>query len=394
MLRYTAVLLLLGVLVTGCETTPTDSIWDPDREALPTPTIDTVDPAEYWLAGVDEITITGSNFSSDPDDNLVYFDAQRASVVSASPNELVVRSPNYIAENAVLRVTVIGAREYSNELSYRLDPAVASQAGLGATEEAVAFTYHEGTLYASTTSGGIPSGVQALDIEARSAEQYAAPRAWRYTDLAYDDNTGDLYMARGTTPIIYRVPPGGGNDEVWLLRGGLGAVATVTVDDAGHIWAAGNNDEIYRVTQAQEVTPFPFDANVRAMVYANDALYLAAESGDVDGAWRIPLSATSEAGTPELLLDLGSEIGGSARAIEVASDGTVFVGTTAAEGIVQINPDGSWEPLHPGLLSPAIIALSYGEPSERYEGNILYALQEPVEGDNSILRLESLKQSR
>lgn len=389
-------LLIAFMLVSGCESTPGESLFDPDREAMPAPSIQTVAPAENWLAGIGEITITGSNFSPNPDENLVYFDAQQATVISASESELVVQTPAYIAENATLRVTTLGARDYSNTLTYRLDPAAAAQGGLAVSDQAVAMTYSDGTLYTSTTTGGLPSGVQTIDVAAGSAERYAAPRNWRYTDLVRNPETGDVFMARGTTPIIYRVPPGGGEDETWLLRQGLGAVATLTLDDAGYIWAAGNNPEIYRVDADQVVTPFPFAADVRAIVFAGGSLYAAATSDGVNGAWRIPLTSTSEAGEAELLLDIGAAVGGSALSIEAAADGTVFVGTDAEAGIVQIDPSGDWRPLHPGIIAPSIIGLSFGESSERYEGNILYALHDPAtQGEpNQILRIESLKESR
>lgn len=392
MLRYAAVL-LLGILIAGCEKTPGDSLWDPDRGTLPAPNVESVDPGEKWLAGVGVITITGSNFSEVPEENLVYFDAQRAEVVSASPTRLVAASPDYVAEDASFRVTVIGSREYSAEMRYRLDPANAPQPGLPQSEQPVSFTYHDGSIFASTLESGIPVGVRLLDIQSESSERYVNPRNWSYTDVAVHPGTGDLFMARGTTPILYRAPLGGGDDEVWLLRGGLGAVAAITVDDEGYIWAAGNNNEIYRVSQAQEVTAYPFDANVRAIVYANNALYLAATSGGIDGAWRIPVDASSAAGAPELVLDVGGEFGGSALSIEASSDGTVFIGTNTQDGIVQVNTDGTAAAMYPGLFSASVVGLAYGEQSESYDGSILYALHERTDEANQILRIESLKPS-
>jgi len=55
------------------------------------------------------VTILGSNFSSDPDANVVMFGSHRARCLSASPDKLIIQVPDYAdSANSTVKVTVGG----------------------------------------------------------------------------------------------------------------------------------------------------------------------------------------------------------------------------------------------------------------------------------------------
>lgn len=67
------------------------------------PTVTSLSPTQ--VSPGHSVTILGSNFSSDPDANVVMFGTHRARCLSASPDKLIVQVPDY-ADSANSKVTV------------------------------------------------------------------------------------------------------------------------------------------------------------------------------------------------------------------------------------------------------------------------------------------------
>ena len=67
------------------------------------PTVTSLNPSQ--LSPGHSVTILGSNFSSDPDANVVMFGTHRARCLSAAPDRLIVQVPDY-ADSASSKVTV------------------------------------------------------------------------------------------------------------------------------------------------------------------------------------------------------------------------------------------------------------------------------------------------
>ena len=164
-LRRRAVLLvivsvLVGNLITACDSGPAPSLYDPDRPSNADPIISSIEPSGFALAGVDIVTISGENFSSNPTDNLVYFDNTRADVLEAGLTQLRVRAPNTPGAELQIRVAILGAENFSNSSSYRLDAAAVDFASIAAFEEPFALTSDaSGNLYVSLNSDNRSVGV-------------------------------------------------------------------------------------------------------------------------------------------------------------------------------------------------------------------------------------------
>jgi hypothetical protein len=82
------------------------AIFVPDKPYPASPVIQSVTPANSAVAGVREITIAGSNFSTVADSNWVIIGGQRALIKSASANSLVIYRPPTFGTGLSLKVEV------------------------------------------------------------------------------------------------------------------------------------------------------------------------------------------------------------------------------------------------------------------------------------------------
>jgi hypothetical protein len=101
-----ALILLFVVFINGCADDPTASIQEYPSQNLPTPVLSTVEPSNQALAGITEITISGTNFSADSRNNRVYFNGIPGTILSGTTTQLVVKVPNVVADT-VMVISVI-----------------------------------------------------------------------------------------------------------------------------------------------------------------------------------------------------------------------------------------------------------------------------------------------
>jgi len=114
----------LMIVLAGCDKDDyPPSLYDPDYVSKGAAVINSVDPSALALSGVTVITINGANFSPVKDDNLVFFNAEKGTVLEATETTLKVRAPIYAADSVAMRVAVQGAVLFSNIWPYSLEPA-------------------------------------------------------------------------------------------------------------------------------------------------------------------------------------------------------------------------------------------------------------------------------
>jgi hypothetical protein len=370
-MRAAAALLPL-VLVVACDTGPAESVYDPDRQPLPDPVITSVAPDGAALAGVDEVTLTGQNFSSTPSKNLVYFGVDRAQVLSASPTQLVVLPKPVPAESVEIRVTVIGeevgAEHFSNAVSYRMDPAYTLFGSIGRVEEPVAIaTDDSGLLYMSLVSGGSSAGFKTISTEGVRADYAATAFQWRALAPGPD---GLLYAVRGIRAAFRFAQDGAQETFLALTPTNLRLVA-LTFDPDGNLWTGGDaTPEIIRIAPDKTVARFAFDGKITALEVFGDALYAVAEATEGYGVWRFPMDANRDLGAGQMVFDITAELGAgvASEAIAFAADGTMFLGTDRTNPVEVVYNNGSHETLYPGVLVPpdgvpasAVLDLAWGE---------------------------------
>lgn len=365
LLTYPAVVTLLLILAVGCDTTPGPTLYDEDRPFREDPVIAGIEPENAALAGIGTVTINGENFSEEPAENLVYFDDERVEVISASPTQLVVASPNLPGSGLSVRMSVVGSENFSNTVPYTLEPAVREVGDIADFEESFAITLDdEFNLYASIYANNASLGIlRILPDGTREVFSSAAVR-WDAIEFGPD---GQMYGVRNAG-AIYRFPQEGGEPQTWANTGNRAVRFTaLTIDENGIIWVGGRGGSIYSADAAGTLTAFPFEGTVRSLVEFDGDLYALAL---VEGEYTVTRLAINNGtlGEAEPYFNLTEAMGSSVIGLSLAAteDGALIVGTNADDPLVLVEPDGTHETFYPGLIDPPAISLAWGEGTTLY----------------------------
>ena len=378
-------IVLAAAALAACDVGDPGSLYDPDATDGPTPVISSVSPGGVVLAGIDEVTITGQNFSPVPTENTVLFEdgggvVAQGTVLAASPTELRVRVPNTPNPNLRLRVSVRGAQSFSNAVAAPLTAAVLPFGDLdaGIQEDPRGITSDaDGTLYVTLYRLGQPFGIKQFTPDGVRSDYSSQDALWVGLTPSAD---GEALVGARQIRALFRLPEGDDRSTFAAVPAGA-SLSALTTTPSGDIWAGGSNTtaanaSLYRVAPDGTTTAFPFAPTVRGLASTDDALYAAtvrvANAQVVESAvWRFPLGADGSIGDGQVIYDVTADLGAGigANAVAVAEDGTVFVGTNAPDPIVEVSPDGAAQALYPGVLPSPIESLSWGL------GSTLYAVQ-------------------
>lgn len=356
-----AVMLLgLGVLLSSCQQEKPESLYNPNYLYNPNPVITAMEPADSALAGIVTIKIIGENFSPITENNFVHFGKTKAVVWGASANELVVQSPNIIADSTAVRVSVLGAISFSNSMPYRLVRGVGEFGGFGDYDEPYMVECDKDeNIYVALGSRKI---VKITPAEVRT--DYATTTFSLFTGLAFGPD-GRLYVARNTR-YLYRVPAGGGSAAQWVRV--KDAVYALDFAPGGFIFVGGKGDSLYQVTiqgdgTSAGIMPYP-DTYIKAIRVFNGYVYVGGKinATNQQAIWRNQILSENELGPTEVYFDWSTKISTTFEilAITFAADGDMYVGTDAPEAVIVIHPDGTFAPLYPGVLEPTSYSLSWG----------------------------------
>jgi len=324
------------------------------------------------LANVTLLTITGRNCSPVAQQNLVLFDAVQAEVLQASATQLQVRAPNLVKDSIVVKVAVNTSQHFSQTMVYKLE-AAAVEFGKFAPSESPSGVECDtaGNVYVSISSAdvnliGVKKITPSGDRSDYSPAFTTSVSNWRNMRFG----PGGAMFCVTARNIIFRIPPGGGASAIWLSGGGLTSLYDLDFDQDGNIWTAGPGSNIYRVRQDKNVKAFPFVATTRAVRVFNGAVYVGGKRDSLEKVWRLPIISADSLGPAEEYFNFSSLYGANSfgvYSITFSSDGDLYAGTDAPEGIVLIHPGGSSEPLYPGVLFPTCSAIAWGKGNEVYE---------------------------
>jgi hypothetical protein len=356
----------LMAILTGCDTNADDSLYDPDLPSVQDPQITDVLPGadEVVLAGIDVVTILGTNFSATADENLVYFDEVRAEVIEASPTELRVRAPNLPSPDLEVRVAVLGAENFSNGVSYRLVPAVEQFGDISPTEEPTGLGSDDlGNAYVSLFNEGDPEGIKRITPEGERSDYFATTFPW--SDLAIGPD-GALYGVRGVQ-AVFRLPEGG-SQEVWQVVASSARLGSLAFGPDGTLWSGSREGNAYRVAaDGESFEEFILPGTIQDLVVFGGALYVAVtQEGEGSRVLRLPIDGEGDLGEAETYVDVSATFEAEALALAFAQDGTLFIGTNSGgfteveqrNPIIMVTPGGSAEVLYPGVLGPEETATS------------------------------------
>lgn len=371
--------LALGLLaLSGCNKVESVGLYDPTEPEALSPTITGISPAGSAFAGMDTIVIQGTNFSSVLSYNYVYFNTQSAALLSASPTQITLMAPLVTMDSIGVRVSVRGAVAFSNTFQYRLNAGAMVFGGLLAKDTSASLaTDASGNVFAAYCNAGKDAGI--LKISPSGAQTVFAPATsgvLLWTGLKVGPG-GYLFAARNIRALYSFTPAGGASATVWLAFPAGTFIADLDFDRDGNMWCGGDNANLYKVNQSKVYTAYPFVGKVRSIRVFNDYLYFAAKTAAGEKIWRAPITAGA-LGTPEVYWDFGAAFPGKTPlAITFASDGTLYVGTDAQDGLLIVSTSKTVTApysAYKSLFATGIDFLAWGSEDRLYASTISGAL--------------------
>jgi len=348
---------LLATVFVACENEYPPSIWEPEYKGRPDPVITAVEPPDGSFAGIGHVKLIGKNFSSVAEENYVYFNGVRATVLSASETELVVLAPNLPADSVRIKVRVVGALLFAEYYPYRLESAVVEYGEFTEYDDAYGLACDKDeNLYVSLAGKKLvkvePSGTQG---------QYGTTLVDKASNMKMGPD-GYIYYVN-ILSYIFRVSPQGTDELFATLPGGA---FDLDFDSLGNIYCGGSGGALYRVRPDKSVETVADYSSIyiRSIRVFGGYVYVGGKDNTTGthAVWRNKLTAEGALGERELYFDWSANLGSGADvlAITFAADGDMYVGTNGPEAIVVVHPDRSFEPLYPGVLEPETYAMTWG----------------------------------
>ena len=371
----------LIVLFGNCGDDPAPSLFDPDEPLKPQPVIQSVEPPDSALAGVGEVAINGQNFSSVPGENLVFFNEAKALVLQSSPTRLIVRPPNLLGDSIAVKIAVHGADKFSDPQYYKLIAAVSIFGRIleGDVANAIALDLVGNVYVAVKPRTGTTTIIKKITPDGTT------------TDFAATTFLIGFGMKMGPANTLYVAPAGRirriatfGTDGVEQTFVNLTVnPQDIDFDQDGSLWVVGASS-LVRVKPDKTVEQMAtYPVRLLTVRIFNGFVYVAGENANTGGEiteakiWRSEILG-DQLGTADVVLDIAAAgwlNDATVNAITFAADGDMILATNHANAMFWYYSDGSNEVLYPGLFSPAVYSLSYGE------GLLLYAVRQFVNSE-------------
>jgi len=367
-MKRMSIILYLGILfgIFSCEEPDyPKNIYDENPEVLPNPSITSISPSDSAFSGIGIITISGENFSTSLDRNLVYFNGNSGIVQSATATELVVKTANIIADSVKIQVTVLGAYEFAGWDNYGLyssvlpwggfDPLGTSLWGIEVdnSENLIVSDQGDEFLYRVFANGNQDSVIfgdygprnRADAIRLGPNSQYYMAMNYKKIYTLEEPIPG----ATGTESVLANVP---GNIRATSLD----------FDEYGNLYVGVKTNVLYKInigngeSVLSVVDTLTEDILVTAVrVFENYIYYISEYIGSdtlavKNGIWRNEILGTDSFGDEELVIDWKAVLGEFATKpldITFAADGSLIVGVDYVDA-------SSYEALGPGLYEVSL----------------------------------------
>ncbi len=352
----------LFVLLQSCTNDYPPSLYNPNEKFKPDPQITAVQPADSAFAGVDTLTITGKNFSAVAEENDVYFNGQKGTVLSSTTTLLRVIPANVISDSIKIQIRVKGALKFAEYSPYKLQPIFVEIGGFDDYDDPYGIAVDKDeNVYVSLNAKPVkkiaPDG---------TVSDYSKLIRGLATHMKWAPD-GGIYYVFGLQYLL-KIKPGGGGDALFAVL--PGGAFDLDLDQDGNIYCGGGGNAIYRVASdksVKTVKKYP-EIYINAVRIFNGYVYVAGKYTGKDtthimnGIWRNQiLNGVDTLGATELVLDFDKYFfGNQIMSIAFSQDGKMLIGTDQEEGILVLHKSGSLSPLYKGILGPSIYTITWG----------------------------------
>lgn len=402
---------LLTIFWAGCDFNGDNSLFNEENLGSdPDPTVTSITSVESPpFAGIDVISIKGSNFSSDPTKNMVYVtfylpavdaagniistggkpdrgkvrDAIRATVLTASATELTIRAPirptfdpkdpkTRPLEEVDIRVATLGAENFSATSKVLIAPSFEPVNTFDAkTEEPFGMTNDKANnIYVSLFVSGSAAGVFTYAPDGTRSQFLTAAnvQSQKFDDMQYRDDEGYLYAVRGLR-AVFRFKKNSNQETHVAIPTTLESARLVTLDfDANNnLWVGGNNANLYRVKPDKTTKNYAFVGDVRSIRVSGTNLFVLAKKDNQFSVFRFPIDGNSDLGTPVKVTDLNLGTN-EAFAIDLAKNGDIFVATNRNPDPLLLISNGQVSTLYPGTFIGMARSFAWGADPILYVG--------------------------
>ena len=358
------------MLFIGCGDDPEPGLFptlvNPDQ---PAPVITAVDPPNVALAGITPLTISGQNFSTNQDDNKIYFNGVRGEIISSTPTQILLIAPNVVADTVKIKVTTFKVENFSNEYIYKIAAGFEEYYPFDPNngQYPIGFTFDlAGNMLVSLENRLTPinpllAGIK-LVTPAKELLDYIPKGAETKWDALRIFSNGDIYASkslRGIWKLNAGVPP---PNPPWGLAPAGTFLKDFDFDQNTNLWAVGANNVIFKVKQDASVTQYPFVAQLSTARVFSNYLYVAGLKSGVEGVWRLPIDANGDLGSEELYFNVTANYPNvKVNTMTFSQDGDLFLGTNKnPDPVIVVKAGGSTsESLYPGVIRAREIISMY-----------------------------------
>lgn len=367
---------VITILFTGCTADEPPEVWNPSAPTSPDPVITAVSPASGGFAEVTEVHITGKNFSDTDSLNAVYFDNVKATLISATATELVVKAPKLVGNAISIKVIVAGGILLAKFAPYKLSSLTVEYGGILNVDEVYSFAVDGNeNLYAQFRESGTSVKIFKIDTNGTKTE-YALANVAKFSDIKIGPG-GYLYCQRTSNAELHRIPPGGGSISVFhTLTGGFRG-RFFDFDSLGNMYFGGGTQAGMAVyspstSSSRVLVPTLSAFEIRSVRVYNGYVYFLGYRSTLkrSGIYRLPItSAAGDLGTIDTVFTISAATvpgwvdttsqPNQALAIAIAEDGDIYFGSDHKNPIHVIR-QGTATALYPGVLEAPAGQLMWG----------------------------------
>ncbi|MGE5399418.1 MAG: IPT/TIG domain-containing protein [Ignavibacteriales bacterium] len=398
-IKYLVLLFLTLTMYYGCGKDAAPVLYDEYKDkGTPDPVVTSVSPQNVAYAGLDTLTITGSNFS-DSAHTIVYFDNVPGTVISSTPTQIRVKVPNLPKDALAIRVVVTTASNNAAPVAYALkEVQTAFFTGFLYMDQPQTITFDkEGNLYISHSTNNAFQGIKKIDVN-KNITDYApkgTSSAWSSLKFAYGawgGQSGKLLGARKKKGI-WKIDQGTAPASTPFIGAPIGVDQNIydfDFDPSGNLWAAGEGLNIFKVKpDLSQATKYKF-ANTSSKINAvrvfkdNNTLYVyvGGTKDGKEGVWRYKVvNDEIVAGSEELYFDFAAAYPGINSAgfpfavlgLTFSKDGYMYIGTDADPAIVVVSPSKTASALLPGVVIPKFASFVWNSYDKVNGQNLVYS---------------------